>query len=309
MQRNYAILTLIFINILWGTSYGISKVALEEIPPPVVGALRWGIATLILWLIHFFLTQQNRWQGKTDRPKVAATDRTRLFALGSLGIGIAYVIDYFGINLTTATDASLMIIGEVIFTSLLAFWLTNDPLGRWKVLGMVLGAAGVTILVLGHVSDTTGSDHGWWRAVGDLLILVTLALQALYTVLGSDLARKYPPMTVLTYVCTGSLFVWIPILLWYQFNGWMPESLSVRAIGAVLYLSIVTSVFCNFVWFRIASRIGAGISAISLFAQPLVGSLIGLFLLNEPLTLSLMVGAIFIFAALYLTTLARSSRG
>ncbi len=302
MNRNFAIGTLLFINILWGSSYGVTKVALAEISPPLLGAFRWTLATIVLWLIQLWLFTRPNQRG-VKPTAVSNPDKLRLLGLGTLGIGIAYVIDYYGINLTTATDASLMIIGEVVFTSLLAFWLTHDPLGRWKVLGMVLGALGVAILVLGHITEIGGSDSGWWRAVGDLMILIALALQALYTVLGTDLARKYPPMTVLTYVCTGSLLVWLPILLWHIFNGLLPATLSLRAIGGVLYLAIVASVFCNFVWFSISSRIGAGLSAISLFAQPLVGSFIGLVFLNEPLTTSLIIGAILIFVALYLTTI------
>jgi drug/metabolite transporter (DMT)-like permease len=307
MKRSFAIVSLIFINILWGSTYGMTKVALAEIPPPLLGALRWGLATLLLWLIQLYLHFQAPQAGTAPAARVISRDKLRLLGLGALGIGIAYVIDYYGINLTTATDASLMIIGEVVFTSLLAFWLTHDPLGRWKVLGMLLGGLGVAMLVLGHITEAGRHDSGWWRAIGDLLILVTLALQALYTVLGTDLARKYPPVTVLTYVCTGSLVVWVPILLWYLWSGTLPATLSMRAIGGVLYLAIVAAVFCNVVWFSIASRIGAGLSAISLFAQPLVGSFVGLVFLQEPVTTSLLVGALLIFVALYLTTMAMPS--
>jgi drug/metabolite transporter (DMT)-like permease len=168
--------------------------------------------------------------------------------------------------------------------------------------GMGLGAVGVAILVLGHMAGDTNGEQGWTRALGDMMILVTLALQALYTVLGTDLARKYRPMTVLTYVCTGSLLIWIPVLCWHLVQGALPAALSLRALGGVLYLAVMASVFCNFVWFSIASRIGAGLSAISLFAQPLVGALIGLLFLKEPLTLSLLSGGALIFVALYLTT-------
>jgi drug/metabolite transporter (DMT)-like permease len=303
MNRNFAIFVLVFINILWGSTYGITKVALEEIPPPLLGAMRWILATIVLWVIQLWLVYGKSDKSGAKAENVTSRDKVRLASLGALGIGIAYVIGYFGINLTTATDASLMIIGEVIFTSLLATWLTHDPLGRWKVVGMGLGAAGVTILVLGHITGAS-SSQGMARAIGDGLILVTLALQAIYTVLGTNLARKYRPMTVLTYVCTGSLLIWLPVLLWQVSSGAWPATLSLRAIGGVLYLALIASVFCNFVWFSIASRIGAGLSAISLFAQPLVGSFIGLVFLNEPATVSLLIGATLIFIALYLTTIA-----
>ncbi len=105
-------------------------------------------------------------------------------------------------------------------------------------------------------------------------------------------------------VSTGSLLGSIPILLWYLFSGNFPHALSLRALSGLIYLSVVTSIICNFIWFSISTRLGAGLTAISLFAQPLVGSLIGLLFLNEPLTISLIVGAILVFVALYLITIA-----
>lgn len=303
MNRTLAVVILVFINILWGSTYAVTKVALLEIPPPLLGALRWITATALLWLIYLWQIQQGKQRG-TPVPAIVGADKLRLIGLGAFGLGVAYLFGYSGINLTTATDASLMIIGEVIFTALLAAWLTHDPLGQSKVLGMGLGAVGVAVLVLGHVAGDSDPSSGWWRAVGDLLILVALALQAIYTVLGSKLARQYPSMSVLTYVCTGSLLIWLPILFWYAVQGTLPTTLSYQALGGIIYLAVVASVFCNFVWFSIASRIGAGLSALSLFAQPLVGVFVGLVFLQEPLTVSLVTGAALIFVALYLTSTA-----
>ncbi len=50
MNRNLSVLILVFINILWGSTYAVTKVALLEIPPPLLGALRWISATALLWL-------------------------------------------------------------------------------------------------------------------------------------------------------------------------------------------------------------------------------------------------------------------
>jgi drug/metabolite transporter (DMT)-like permease len=42
---------LVLANALWGSSYVVAKVALQEIPPPVLAAPRFGLAALALWLI------------------------------------------------------------------------------------------------------------------------------------------------------------------------------------------------------------------------------------------------------------------
>ena len=303
MNRQLAVVILVCINILWGSSYGITKIVFAEVPPLLFGATRWILGAACLWLIQLWLWWRQAPNSPLLAANVAPADRRRLFGLGILSMGFAYMLAYPGINLTTATDAALMISAEVFFTSLLAAWLAHEALGKWKLWGMVLGATGVTILVLGHLTGDNSNSNGWARALGDILILINLAMQALYTVFGTGLARKYPPITMLTYVCTGSLVVWVPVMLWYLFTGSLPATLSLTAIGGILYLTLITSLFCNLIWFTVARHIGAGLAAISLFAQPLVGAFIGLVFFNEPLTISLIIGALLVFVALYLITI------
>ncbi|MFN8486755.1 MAG: DMT family transporter [Caldilineaceae bacterium] len=306
MDRRLALLVLIFVNVLWGSAYAVTKVALLELPPTLLGAFRVTLSAILLWLIQFWLAKPKRSAlHKTGFAYMPTIDKVRIGSLGMLGVGLAYIIDYFGLNLTTATDASLMIIGEVTFTSLLAYWWANESISQWKMSGIALGAVGVTILVLGHVTENQATAHaGIVRVIGDLLILGALLCQAVYTVLGTHLARKYQPFTLLTYAYTGSLVIWLPIIGWHWATGQMPVTISSTAWFGVFYLAAISSLFCYFIWFSVSSRIGAGASAISLFAQPVVGALVGLTWLHEPLTASLVVSALLIFVALYLTTVA-----
>ncbi|MBX3010217.1 MAG: DMT family transporter [Caldilineaceae bacterium] len=299
MNHKVAISLLVLANVLWGSSYAVAKVALTELSPTLLGCYRIVLSVGLLWLIQLWTRGQSGSQPQAPMPR---RDQIQLAGLGVLGVGLSYLFSYFGVNLTTATDAALMIIGEVIFTALLAAWWMQEPIQRWRWLGMALGAAGVVVLVLGHVTDS-GSSDGWARVVGDLLILCALMTQAVYTVFGAELTRKYPPFTVLTYAYSGSLLIWIPLLLWHWATDTLTLSLSWGAIGGVLYLSLVTSLFCYFIWFSIASRLGAGVSALSLFVQPVVGTFIGIVLLNEAITPVRVLGAALIFLALYLTTM------
>jgi hypothetical protein len=42
---------LVFANIMWGSPYAVVKIALEELPPPLLGALRITLATGLVWLM------------------------------------------------------------------------------------------------------------------------------------------------------------------------------------------------------------------------------------------------------------------
>lgn len=65
MNRTLAIVILVGINILWGSTYAVTKVALLEISPPLLGALRWITATVLLWLIQLWQVQQSKHSGAT----------------------------------------------------------------------------------------------------------------------------------------------------------------------------------------------------------------------------------------------------
>jgi drug/metabolite transporter (DMT)-like permease len=80
------------------------------------------------------------------------------------------------------------------------------------------------------------------------------------------------------------------------------------AIVGVVYLAVVTSCICQLVWFYVLRYIGANTGAITLFVQPLVGSLLGLLVLREPVTVALIAGGALIFAALYFTGVPRRER-
>jgi drug/metabolite transporter (DMT)-like permease len=300
VNRSAAICLLVLANILWGSSYVVAKVALQEIPPPLLGSLRVLLATAILWPILLWRSRVAVCGRRRPIEPIARGDALRLAGLGLLGIGASYLLDYWGISLSTATDASLMIIAEVIFTALLASMLAGERLGHRKRVGIVIGIAGVLTLVLGN-SVSSATAGGWARVAGDALILACLLCEAVYTVFGAGLARKYQPLTVLVWAHTGSLLLWLPILLWYLASGRFP-ALSMAAVAGVLYLASVTSALCYLIWFSVIRVAGSAVGAVSLVVQPLVGSLLGLALLGDPLTATLVAGAALIFVALYLMT-------
>jgi len=200
----------------------------------------------------------------------------------------------------------LLIVGEVIFTSFLAFLLLGERIGRWRGTGIIIGIIGVVILVLSNVVGDEGYQNGLARAIGDILILGGLLCQATYSVLGAGLSRRYRPLTILFFTHVGSLLIWLPLLVWYVFSNRFP-TISLMAALSVLYLAIATSVVSFLIWFIVLRAVGANMGAVSLLVQPVVGAALGLLLLGDPLTVGVAVGAMFIFVALYLTTINNSS--
>jgi drug/metabolite transporter (DMT)-like permease len=301
MSRTVAIWLLIGANLLWGSSYVVTKVALTEIPPPLLAALRFSLATVLIGLVMLWQRRRGDLAGPGRAlAQLSRGDTVKLASLGLIGISLSYLLSYWGLSLTTATDAALMIICEVIFTSLLAVWLIGERLGLAKKLGITLGIGGVIIVVLGNATGSALAGAGLLRAGGDLLIIAGLFCQALYSVLGTGLARKVQPLVLLAVTYSGSLLLWLPLLLWYLASGRFPV-ISLPTIAAIIYLAGVISLLCFFIWFSALPIVGANLGAVSLLIQPVVGALLGIMLLGDPITLSLTGGGPLIMLAFYLT--------
>ena len=297
---------LVLASAVWGSSYVVAKVALEEISPPLLAALRFGIATLVLWLI-LLVRRQTRLPTTADNASSSllprGADALRLVLLGAVGVAASGLLSYWGVSLTTATDAALLIVGEVLFTTVLAVSLIGERLTRMRSVALLVGLIGVIVLVLGGVSTSTPEAPN--RPLGDLLILCGLAFESGYTVLGTRLSQRYDPLTVLTISLSGSCVVWLPVVgLWVR-SGVGPPSFD--AIAGVLYLAIVASVACYLVWFSVLRKVGATLGALSLLAQPVVGAALGIVLLGEQPTLATLLGGACVFMCLVLASVRAGS--
>ena len=290
-------LLLVVANALWGASYVVAKVALEEIPAPLLAALRFSIASFLLCALTLARVRLTR---KAYIPP--AGDLVRLMALGVLGVAVNGLLGYWGVSLTTATDAALLIVGEVLFTTLLAVAVAHDRLALARRFSLAVGIIGVIVLIAGGASDSLPLAPA--RPLGDILILTGLAFEAAYTVLGTRLTQRYDALTVLTASFLGSCIVWLPVIGWYALQASL-RAPSLTAVGGVLYLALVNSLLCYLIWFAVLRRAGPALGALSLLAQPVVGALLGVFVLGDPVLLSTIIGGACVLVCLVLAAVAR----
>lgn len=294
MNRTVALILLAVANIIWGSSHAVGKVATELFDPLLLAGLRVIVASAIFWGL--------RLSGAAPSEPMPPTQRLQLAGLGLIAVAAAQVLDYSGLALTTATDSSLMIIGEVIFTAILAVLIAKEHLGWQRSIGLVIGIVGVVILTIGGAPDNEYAPN---RLLGNLFVLGALLCESLFTVIGASLAQRYHPMTVMRWTYTGSLVIWVPFIIYTITSGSFPV-VGIDAWIAVAYVAVFTSVISYLLWFWVLRSAGSSLGAISLFIQPIVGSLIGLLVLQEHTSPGLFVGATLIFVALGLATFQRS---
>lgn len=298
MSTRRAFLLLALVNVLWGLSHVVTKAALEHYDPWLVTALRVTGAAGLLWLF-----QLRNGSSLVQATGVPWSHAAGMLAIGMFGVTLEMLLWHYGLQLSSSTDSSLLVVGEVLFTAFAATVLFRERLGRARAAAALAGVLGVLILVgggdllNGHVPGGEGMPSV--RSVGDVLVLLSTFVEGFYNVLGTRLTRRYPAHVVLTWTTTGAMVIWFVVWMHPVGHGILHVA-PWHAVGGVLYLAVVSSVICYVLWFRVLGRIGANAGAPMLVLQPVTGVLLSVTLLGEPLGASRILGCLVILAALAL---------
>ncbi|MFM2308590.1 MAG: hypothetical protein RLY87_710 [Chloroflexota bacterium] len=284
-KQTWAYLGLLVANIAWGAGASVSKATMAVFPPALLSALQIAIASIVLLVIQ--------WRGKY--PAILPQDRWPMAGLSVVMNVAGFILGYVGIALSLASDISLLVIGEVIFTAFLARWLLREHIDKARWLSILVGGVGAVILITGSLGHNTATAPN--RVLGGVLFLLDLLCCAYYTVRGGVFLARNNTVSMMTYVNVISMFFWGPVLVYYIASGQFPVVTTASVIG-LLYQALVTSVLCIFLSFYAVKIIGATATTIVLFVQPLVGALVGVLVLGDPVTLSRIIGAVFVFGSI-----------
>lgn len=290
LTRGTALIMLAVANALWAGTYVAGKVALAALNPIELNALRFLIASLVLApaLAH----------GWRSIPRDRRTLLT-LAALTLLGFVLNKGFEYFGLSLSTASDVALLISTESLFTAVLSWTFLRERVSAAGVTALVIGLAGVYLIVERGLAPSLGVGAGAARIIGDLLVIFSLLLESGYTILGKRTLDQLPPLLFTAATLAGSLFVWIPAGAVAVARGGWPHLTPLTWI-AVLYMALVATVMGYWLWFRALSVLDASSAAPTLFIQPLLGAALGVWLLHDSVTWATWLGAGLILASLLL---------
>lgn len=312
-------LALVGINIFWAGSSVAAKVALEYISPMTLAFLRFSVAAVLMYLTSRMFRVDLR---------VARSDWPRFWAMGVLGLAFTYVLTYVGMRYTMASHAALLIATEPVFIAILSAVFLRERLRGTRVLAILVGLAGVYIIVNNGVRPVGVSV----RLVGDALITLALVCEAMASVVGKQLVSRYHPMAVISYEMTIGGLALAPFASWELFG---PLAMSTQHHGvdahmvscatlpggpghlaltsasawAVLYLILPCTVLGYTVWYTLLEGRDAGEMSVSLYIQPAVGALLGWYFLGDHITAYTLGGGALVFVALFVLTMSRARTG
>lgn len=214
------------------------------------------------------------------------------YLAGGLGMFGAMLCTYWGAQYINSGLVSVLFGLSPLVTSLLAvLWLGERALRSSKLLGMVLGLAGLSVIFAGGAE--LGSAHAT-AGVTALLLAVVIYSTSLVWVkrIGDD-----SPALATT---TGSLLVALPLFVaaWWLTDGHLPHAVPVRASAAIVYLGVFGSVLGFALYYHIIRHLQAGSVALITLVTPVLALLLGNAANGEPISARVMLGATCITASL-----------
>ena len=188
---------LLAMSLIWGVNFAVSKVALQHLSPLAFNALRFPMASALLFLVL-------RRSGRIPLP--TRKEMPSVLVLGLLGNLLYQMCFIFGLDRTTAATASLLLAGTPVVTALLTAALGQERITPRVWFGVVATIAGVGLIVLG---PARGTGNGT-TMLGNALMLGAVLAWAYYTVGSRPLVDRHGPVAVTAWtlwIGTAGLFI------------------------------------------------------------------------------------------------------
>jgi drug/metabolite transporter (DMT)-like permease len=290
-----AYVALLVIAVLWASYPAAIKLALHDMPPLVLAALRCTIASLFLVTILL--------RSGADTTRALAPGALRaFFVLGVVGIYVSTQGSYLAIALSTASNIILLQAASPVMVSLGARFYLGERLHRMQWLGVAVSASGVLLVITnGRLLRLRPEDvHA-----GDLLNLVTLAGWSAFTVYSKRVLASYTPAMVTTGAYIAGTLLIIPTAIVTAPLFPAPRFGSPVAWMVVVYQAVFGAV-AHVLWSRAIHVVGPSRAAVFMNVQPVIGLVLAALLLREQIGFWQLTGGGFVLAGVALTTQART---
>lgn len=255
--------TVLLVIFIWGVNFWFMKIALDDIPPLILGLLRFiGVLFPAVFLLK--------------RPAV----RWQLLALYGLCMSFGqFSLVFLALHLGFATGlAALVLQVQVFLTVLFAFVLLKEPVRLNHFIGMISAGVGLIFIAVGHHQGNLSLWSG-----------LPIFGAALSWASGNIVIKKIGQVDALSLVVWGNVSALVAFALaslgLYGVGGVVSHiaNLSIKGLIGVLFLAYVSSLIGYTGWGSLLSRHSAGRITPFALGVPVIALLTGFVVLGERL--------------------------
>jgi drug/metabolite transporter (DMT)-like permease len=272
----------ILLGVIWSSSFLWIKIAVAEVSPITLVAFR-VLFGLLFTLIVIFIQ-------RTPLPR-GAREWFPILLLGVTNVAIPFLLISWGEQSIDSAVAAILDATVPLFTIVIAhFILRDDKMTVPKVLGLLIGFAGVIVLM--------SKDIG--ASIGPILGQAAVVLACVFYAGSLVFARRSTESIAGILRSAGPLFS-STIVMWLATIAIeRPVKLPQLPITwiALLWLGVLGSGFAFILNYYLIHEIGPTRTSMVTYLFPLGGVILGVVFLSEQLNWQLLVGAVLVIASL-----------
>lgn len=282
-------------NILFAVNMPISKYLLPaHVPPEGLTIMRMAFACVMFWIVSLF----------TVKEKVPLKDLGMLFVCALCGVGINQGLFIVGLNRSSPVDASIIATAVPIFVLLLAAVILKEPITRKKSFGVFMGVSGGLLLVFSstHAIDSITSLDG------DMMMIVSGLMYAIYLVLSKQLSLRYSSVTMMKWMFLFTTLTLVPFTFRHVLDApaFHREVWDFTELGAIFYV-LFGATFLPYLLIPMSlKRIRPTTVSMYNYVQPIVASFIAVMIGQDTLSWQKVLSAVLVFTGVYLVTQSKS---
>jgi drug/metabolite transporter (DMT)-like permease len=275
---------------LWGGTFIAGRVLAQHMGPFSGAFLRFAVACVFLVALTFRMERR--------LPMPPKKDFLPLLLMGLTGIFAYNFLFLKGLKLIEAGRASVIIASNPIFIAIMSTLIFRDRMNVLKVAGILVSVTGaVTVITRGEFFRVLGGSFGW----GEIFIFGCVASWVAYSLLGKAVMSELSPLVSVTYSSVaGTLCLFPAAVMEGMFDAAPYAPVAWVCVGYLGFFGTVV----GFVWYYEGIKaIGPVRAGLFINFVPISAVLLAFATLGEPLTLSLLIGAVLVSSGVYLTTL------
>jgi len=276
-RRTFA--ALIGAGLLWGTTVPLSKLALHWLPPGWLTFVRFAVAAAILL--------------PAARHHLRAAFRPAVLFSGAVGYGGSVVLQNAGITRTSVTHAALLIGSVPVMVAVIAAVWQRAVARPVAWAGFALALAGVGLVTGGHGGGASGA--------GDLLVLVSLLVSAVFTVAQTRLLAGRDPVAATAVQFLGAALAVLPFAAVTEGRPALPGAAGPALATAALAAAGTLLPFALFAYAQ--SRVPAEVAGAFFNIEPFVGAAAGAVFFGNPVGPGQLAGGAALLAGIGLSSL------
>ncbi len=270
------------ISLIWGSTWLAIKVGLDSVPPFYAVALRFTIASVVLWILV---------RVRKERINYSKNALLLYVSLAFLSFSFPYALVYWGEQYIASGLASVLFAAYPFVVAVAShLMLPSERLTFYKLAGIGLGFVGVLVIFWSDLGLGSAS------AAGMAAILVSTLLQGISLVIVKRMHQDISA-TVMTFggMTIGTVIMYI---LAFLFDHASAIHLDEKGIVSILYLGTFGSVVTFVVYYWLLKHVEAVYLSLVTFVTPVLAVVLGAVLLGESFSWRVVLGSAFILAGI-----------